>query len=125
LTEPAQRQHGLQVGLLLVATSIAAVTALLSLAPAGTATTVGLVASWMLSGLGVGLAFPILSVQLLKLSPPQDHGRHASALQLADALTTTAALAAAGLLVLQGMGWVMALAAALAATGAVCARRVF
>jgi divalent metal cation (Fe/Co/Zn/Cd) transporter len=79
----------------------------------------------MLSGLGVGLAFPILSVQLLKASAPEEQGRHTSALQLADALTTTAALAAAGLLVLQGMGWVMALAAALAATGAVCARRVF
>lgn len=129
LTEPAQRRQGLQAGLLLVTAGIASVAMLLTLAPAGntagTATTWGLVGSWMLSGLGVGLAFPILSVQLLKVSAPEEQGRHASALQLADALTTTAALAAAGLLVLQGMGWVMALAAALAATGALCARRVF
>jgi MFS family permease len=125
LTEPAQRRRGLQAGLLLVSAGIGSVALVLTLAPAGTGAAVGLVGSWMLSGLGVGLAFPILSVQLLKASAPEEQGRHASALQLADALTTTAALAAAGLLVLQGMGWVMALAAALAATGAVCARRVF
>jgi hypothetical protein len=81
----------------------------------------------MLSGLGVGLAFPILSVQLLKISAPDEQGRNASALQLADALASSAALSAAGLLVLrpQGMTGVMALAAGVALLGALCARRVF
>ena len=127
LTETAHRQRALQAGLLLVAASIASVAVVLTWAPAGWPAVVGLVASWMLSGLGVGLAFPILSVQLLKVSAPEEQGRNASALQLADALTTTAALAAAGLLVLQpqGMTWVMALAASLAVVGAACARRVF
>ena len=139
LTEAPQRRRGLQAGLLLLTAGIGALGTALALAPAGTPLAVLVVASWAVSGLGVGLAFPILSVQLLKISAPSEQGSNASALQLADALVTTAALAAAGLLVAHAPGLtlgnssginsgitaVMALAAGLAATAALCARRVF
>jgi MFS family permease len=55
-------------------------------------------AGWTLVGLGIGLSFPILSVLLLKLSPPEQQGSNTSSLQLCDALTSSAALALAGLL---------------------------
>ena len=55
-------------------------------------------AGWATVGLGIGLSFPILSVLLLKLSPPSSQGVNTSALQLSDALTSSAALALAGLL---------------------------
>lgn len=55
-------------------------------------------AGWACTGLGIGLSFPMLSVLLLKLSPPDRQGANASALQLSDALTSSAALALAGLL---------------------------
>ncbi|HEY8877044.1 MAG TPA: MFS transporter [Roseateles sp.] len=55
-------------------------------------------AGWALVGLGIGLSFPILSVLLLKLSPPEQQGSNTSSLQLCDALTSSAALALAGLL---------------------------
>ncbi len=55
-------------------------------------------AGWILVGLGIGLSFPILSVLLLKLSPPEQQGSNTSSLQLCDALTSSAALALAGLL---------------------------
>ncbi|MFX8195589.1 hypothetical protein ABTL19_19370, partial [Acinetobacter baumannii] len=41
---------------------------------------------WVGVGLGIGLSFPMLSVQLLKLSAPDSQGRNTSALQLSDAL---------------------------------------
>jgi MFS family permease len=53
---------------------------------------------WIGVGLGIGLSFPMLSVLLLKLSPPSSQGANSSALQLSDALTSSAALALAGLL---------------------------
>ena len=55
-------------------------------------------AGWTLVGLGIGLSFPMLSVLLLKLSPPEQQGSNTSSLQLCDALTSSAALALAGLL---------------------------
>lgn len=55
-------------------------------------------AGWTVVGLGIGLSFPILSVLLLKLSPPASQGSNTSSLQLSDALTSSAALALAGLL---------------------------
>lgn len=127
LSETSQRERGLRAGLALVTAGITCVALTLTLPLPGVLTAVLTVASWALSGQGVGLAFPILSVQLLKISAPAEWGRNSSALQLADALTTTTALAAAGLLVQQahGMTWVMVLAALLAGTGALCARRVF
>ncbi|KQW45403.1 MULTISPECIES: MFS transporter [unclassified Roseateles] len=53
---------------------------------------------WSVVGLGIGLSFPMLSVLLLKLSPPASQGSNTSSLQLSDALTSSAALALAGLL---------------------------
>ncbi|RZL35545.1 MAG: MFS transporter, partial [Rubrivivax sp.] len=53
---------------------------------------------WVGVGLGIGLSFPMLSVLLLKLSPEDQQGSNTSALQLADALVSSAALAGAGLL---------------------------
>ena len=55
-------------------------------------------AGWVGVGLGIGLSFPMLSVMLLKLSPPESQGANSSALQLSDALTSSAALGLAGLL---------------------------
>ena len=54
------------------------------------------VLAWLGCGLGIGLSFPGLSVRLLELSPTEAQGRNSAALQLADALATTAALALAG-----------------------------
>lgn len=127
LLRPSQRERGLRAGLALVTAGISGVALTLTWPLPGVLTAMLTVASWALSGLGVGLTFPILSVQMLKISAHAEQGRNASALQLADALTTTAALAAAGLLVQQagGMTWVMVLAALLAGTGALGARRVF
>ena len=55
-------------------------------------------AGWVGVGLGIGLSFPMLSVLLLKLSPPEQQGGNTSALQLSDALVSSAALGGAGLL---------------------------
>ncbi|MCV4726161.1 MFS transporter, partial [Escherichia coli] len=55
-------------------------------------------AGWSTVGLGIGLSFPMLSVLLLKLWPPASQGSNTSALQLSDAMTSSAALAGAGLL---------------------------
>jgi MFS family permease len=72
---------------------------LVVIAPLGIALPSGLVfAGWATVGLGIGLSFPMLSVLLLKLSPPESQGSNTSALQLSDALTSSAALAGAGLL---------------------------
>ena len=80
-------------------------------------------------GFGIGLAFPMLSVLTLKLSPPAEQGRNASSLQLSDALCSSVALAAAGLVFAHGEGsragfaGVMLIALALPAMGALLARR--
>ena len=127
LSRASARERALRVGLALVSVGITCVALAFNWPLPGALFAVLTIASWALSGLGVGLAFPILSVQLLKISAPAEQGRNSSALQLADALTTTAALAAAGLLVQQAQGstWVMVFAALLAGTGALCAKRAF
>lgn len=55
-------------------------------------------AGWIGFGLGIGLSFPMLSVLLLQLSPPSSQGANSSALQLSDALVSSAALGLAGML---------------------------
>lgn len=130
LSEPCQRALGLQAGMVLITAGIGLLSLTLALhgrTPGSVLAVALVVFSWALSGLGVGLAFPILSVQLLKLSAPSEQGLNSSAMQLADALVTTAALAAAGLLALHlpDAAGVMALAATLACVGALGARRVF
>lgn len=118
---PRQRQRLLAAGMALVACGIALVGLSLALHLHAAQVVLG----WACSGLGIGMAFPMLSVLMLKHSPAAEQGRNASALQLADALTCSAALAAAGVLATQpqGAAWVMALAAALAAGGVALAPR--
>ncbi len=123
LQEDATRRRGLFAGLALVAAGIS-IAALPALLPVHAGVLVG---GWALAGLGIGLAFPMLSVLTLKLSAAHEQGRNASALQLADALCSSAALALAGALFAHGGGFVavMALAAALPAAAALLARRPF
>jgi len=122
----ASRRRGLLAGFVLVAAgiAIAALPALLGVPG------FMLVAGWALAGFGIGLAFPMLSVLTLLLSPPAEQGRNASALQLSDALCSSVALAAAGLVFAQGgahgragFAGVMLIASALPALGALLARR--
>ena len=119
-----QRQRGLRGGFVLLAGGIAVVALqVLLAAPAW-----WVVAGWTVAGLGIGLAFPMLSVLVLQLSPPAEQGRNASALQLADALCSSAALALAGaLFALGGGAWryaaVLGLALGLALLGALRAGR--
>lgn len=122
--QPAQRQRLLATGLWLVSGGIAVVAgALQGSGGAGWAALV--LAGWALAGAGVGLSFPMLSVLVLKLSPPAEQGRNASALQLADALASSATLALAGVLAAQALGHtaVMLMAATLAAAAAVLSPR--
>ena len=58
------------------------------------------VLGWGVALTGVGLSFPMLSVLTLQLSAPEEQGANSSALQLSDALFSSAALALAGLLYL-------------------------
>jgi len=51
---------------------------------------------WIVAGLGMGLAFPTLSVLTLELSPPELQGIHSSALQLSGSLATATVLALGG-----------------------------
>jgi len=89
------------------------------------------VAGWALAGFGTGLSFPMLSVLTLGLSAPAQRGSNASALQLSDALGTSASLAVAGALFNQaGAGalshlLVLGLASSLALLGLVLGPRAF
>jgi Major Facilitator Superfamily len=126
LRADSHRRHGLRLGFVLLAAGIAIVAAqVLLAAPAGL-----VVAGWTLAGFGIGLAFPMLSVLMLRLSAAAEQGRNASALQLADALCSSATLALAGALFALGVGTlayaaVLGLALALAFAGALCAGRAF
>lgn len=54
------------------------------------------IAGWGIAGLGMGLAYPTLSVLTLELSAAGEQGRNSSALQISDALLASVALALAG-----------------------------
>jgi MFS family permease len=85
-------------------------------------------AGWIGVGLGIGLSFPMLSVLLLRLSPPDQQGANTSSLQLSDALVSSAALGAAGLLfdpVTRQVLPVLVLACTLAAAAAVLSPRAW
>jgi hypothetical protein len=45
----------------------------------------------------MGLAIPSISVQVMRLSPPDDLGRNSSAIQIADSIGITLAVSLAGL----------------------------
>jgi MFS family permease len=51
---------------------------------------------WVLTGLGMGLIYPSLSVLTLSLSPPAQQGANTSALQLSEALAVATTLAVSG-----------------------------
>ena len=51
---------------------------------------------WASAGLGMGLAYPTLSVLTLELSAPSEQGTNSSALQIADALFAAVVLAVSG-----------------------------
>lgn len=52
---------------------------------------------WAIGGLGMGMAFPTLSILTLELSPVESQGANSSALQLADSLSAATFLAITGL----------------------------
>jgi MFS family permease len=121
----ATRRRLLPVGFALAASGIAVV-----MTPVAVAALPSwlVLAGWIGVGLGIGLSFPMLSVLLLKLSPPSSQGANSSALQLSDALTSSAALALAGLLfdpVTRQVLPVLALAFALAALASWFSPRAF
>lgn len=117
------RRRALGCGLLLVAASMGTLAVLLGLA-APQLLAAGL--AWALAGFGIGLAYPMLSVLTLQLSAPAEEGRNASALQLAEALCASAALAVAGVLAVGAApGHVLTLSAGLGLAGVLLAPRAF
>ena len=131
------RRRALQAGLSVVTVGIAIVAGQLFMGHSLAGLSAGWVAGWVaggwaLAGFGIGLSFPMLSVLTLSLSAPAEQGHNASALQLSDALCSSAALAVAGALFNlagdhgpQGYVLVLALAAALALVAALLGRRAF
>ncbi len=125
VTGAAQRRRLLRLGFALAAAGLGVVMlpVLAAVLPAW-----WVLVGWGGVGLGIGLSFPMLSVLLLQLSPADKQGANSSALQLGDALTSSAALALAGLLfdpATKQVLPVLALAAALAALAAWVSPRAF
>jgi MFS family permease len=89
-------------------------------------------AGWTLTGLGMGLIYPSLSLLTLSLSPPAQQGANTSALQLSEALGVATTLAVSGSLfalllgtnVMLGYLLIFAIMLLLAAASVVVARRV-
>ena len=52
--------------------------------------------TWAVGAFGMGLSFPSIAVQALRLSPPEDQGRTSSALQMADSLLVVVVTAVIG-----------------------------
>ncbi|WP_129590762.1 MFS transporter [Sanguibacter massiliensis] len=75
--------------------SIVGIAASATIALPGTPLAVGWVA-WALAGLGVGMVYPTLSVLVLDVAPPAEHGAATSALQVSDALGMSLAIALTG-----------------------------
>lgn len=90
------------------------------------------IAGWALTGLGMGLLYPSLSVLTLSPSPPAQQGANSSALQLSEAIAVAGMLALAGALFAALLASataaaylsVFALAWLLAVAGLLVARRV-
>jgi MFS family permease len=87
--------------------------------------------SWVIAGLGIGMAYPTLTVLTLELSAPAEEGRNTSALQVNDALLQSITLAVSGAIfaaLVDTSHWTpyiagFAVAAAAAAAGTALARR--
>ena len=54
------------------------------------------VVSWLVGALGMGLSFPSINVQTLRLSPSTEQGRNSSSLQISDAVLSALGLGIAG-----------------------------
>jgi MFS family permease len=54
------------------------------------------IVAWALTGLGMGLVYPSLSVLTLALSTPEQQGRNTSALHLSEAIAVATTLAVSG-----------------------------
>jgi MFS family permease len=52
--------------------------------------------TWIVAGIGIGMAYPTLSVLTLELSAPSEEGRNTSALQVNDSLLQSITLAVSG-----------------------------
>jgi MFS family permease len=124
--EPGTRTARLRTALLLIAAGIGSV----ALTVSASVPTLVAILGWGAAGLGMGIAFPLLTVLMLELSPPREQGRNSAALQLGDSLSSATVLALGGTLFaatadpgpatyLAGFG----IAAAVAFTGAAIAHR--
>lgn len=92
------------------------------------------VGSWALGALGMGLAVPSISVQVMRLSPQPEQGVNASAIQIVDAVGVVVAISLLGVvhaLAVQSGGAtvatyvsIWAAAAVLAASGILLAGRM-
>lgn len=119
-----------RLGAVLIVLSLVGMTA--TMAPAVPVWFAGV--AWTVGALGMGLAFPSLAVQTLRLSPPEQQGFNSSALQLSDSTWSVVSLAVAGAVHAAAVAaggatattyvaiWLIA--AALAAVGAVLAGRM-
>lgn len=128
LGSEGDRRRGLRFGLLAVAAGVG----LVALPAAFDWTVWTVLPGWALAGFGIGLSFPMLSVLTLALSAPDEQGRNASALQLSDALGSSALLAVSGALFnlggdggARGHALVFGLAATVALVGAMVSGRAF
>lgn len=86
------RARAVQLGTSLVAVGLA--TLPLCLIPALPVWTC--VGSWLIGALGMGLCFPSINVQTLRLSAKANQGRNSSGLQISDAIFTAVGLGVAG-----------------------------
>jgi len=80
------------LGLILVATGIAITSTVLASAMPPFMAAIG----WLVAGLGMGLGITSLSVLLLELSPIEDQGANAAAMQVSDAFGAIVLIGAAG-----------------------------
>ena len=92
--QPLSRAGLVRLGMLLTATGIATcVSVLMPTVPTWIA-----MAGWAMVGFGLGLVYPTLAVLTLDLSERDQQGENSSALQLADSIFSTSALATGGAL---------------------------
>ncbi|MCO5994925.1 MFS transporter [Actinoallomurus rhizosphaericola] len=83
------------------------------------------VPAWIVAGLGMGMAFPTLSVTVLALSAPSEQGANSSALQISDTLGSSLGVGVAGALVnAAGLGAGLAWTLAIVIVAAAAAHRV-
>jgi MFS family permease len=81
--------------------------------------------AWIVAGAGIGLAFPALSVQVLRLSSGSAQGTNSSAMQISDTLGSSLAVGMAGALVnAAGLNAGAVCTAVIAVVAALAAHRV-